>query len=196
MTEKAVIIGHGPSLQNSRLGDRIDAFKYVVRFPYAGDWPSAADYGTRTSFICATVGRARDKLRREIPDDGYFFWDKTGAEIPAGLMSLIADSGGENVTGLIAGWQKKMTKLKPIYPYFSHGTAAICIMAHKFGLPVVVLGCDNLAAGNADHKKYMGSWYYEKRRQPPCGHDLAAEREMVEMMATKYNIKIGFKLND
>lgn len=194
--EKTVIIGHGPSLQNSRLGERIDAFKYVVRFPYVGDWQAAADYGTRTSFVCATVGRARDKLRNETPDKGYFFWDKKGEKIPEDLISLIELFGGENVTALIVGWQKKMTKLKPVYPYFSHGTAAICIMAHKFRLPVVALGSENLSAGNSDHKEYIGSWYHEERRQPPSGHDLAAERQMLEMMATKYNVKIGFKLND
>lgn len=191
-----MIIGHGPSLQNSGAGERIDQFKYVVRFPYTGDWQSPADYGTRTSFVCATVGRARTKLRRQIPDLGYFIWDKTDVEIPADMMFLIGFFGGENVTSLIAYWQRKMAVLRPVYPYFSHGTAAVCIMAHKFTLPVIALGCDNLAAGEADCGKYIGSWYYENRRQPPAGHDLAAERKIINIISKECDIKIGFKLND
>jgi hypothetical protein len=196
MIEKTVIIGHGASLQNSGQGENIDAFKYVVRFPYIGDWQAPADYGIKTSYVCATVGRARNKLRRQIPEVGYFIWNKTRGEIPSDLKSLIGFFGGENMTELITGWQKKMLKLKPKYSCFSHGTAAICVMAHKFGLPIVVLGCENLAAGENDPKKYHGGWYYEKRKQPINGHDLAAERKMVDLMAKKYNLKIGFKLND
>jgi len=196
MIEKTVIIGHGASLQNSKRGESIDDFKYVVRFPYIGDWQAPADYGTKTSYFCATVGRARNKLRRQIPEVGYFIWNKTRGEIPSDLKSLIGFFGGEDITGLITDWQDKMAKLKPRYSYFSHGTAAICVMAHKLGLPIVVLGCDNLAAGEDDPKKYHGSWYYEKRKQPINGHDLAAERKMVDLMEKKYNTKIGFKLND
>jgi len=196
MIDGAVVIGHGPSLRAGGRGAVIDAFKYVVRFPYVGDWQAPADYGTKTSYVCATVGRARNKLRRQIPEIGYFIWNKTRGEIPPDIKALIGFFGGEDTTGLITDWQDKMAKLKPRYPYFSHGTAAICITAHKFGLPIVVLGCENLAAGEDDPKKYHGSWYYEKRKQPSSGHDLRAERKMVDLMAKKYNTQIGFKLND
>jgi len=193
MIEATAIIGHGPSLQHSGMGGRIDGYRYVVRFPYAGNWQAPADYGTRTSFVCATVGRASDKLRREAPDIGYYFYDKAGMGLPDGLTYLIDLYGGDDVTGLIAHWQKKMAALKPAYPYFSHGTAAICVMASKYPLPVTALGCDNLAAGNADCGQYIGSWYFEGQHPPPAGHDLAAERVMVDEIAKFYNLSIGFE---
>jgi hypothetical protein len=149
LINKIAIIGHGPSLYGKNLGEYIDSFKYVFRFPYSGNWQTEKDYGTKISYCCATVNRI--KKLNIVAEHGYFLWSKRRAVIGKHQLHNV-----EDVTGLIKLWQKRLPK--GAYPFFSHGTAAICIACARFKLPVVVLGCDALKTGEADPKKYFGSW--------------------------------------
>ena len=192
MTDSTVIIGHGPSLQNSSMGQYIDSFKYVLRFPYFKNWQIPEHYGIRTSYFCATVGRAKARLRkRRKPDHGYYIWSKNQKNIGDKLNTLIEKHGGKNVTHLIAFWQEHLTKCK--YPFFSHGTGGICVAAAILKKNIIVLGCDLLKTGDVSNKEYIGSWTYEGRYERGIGHPLDQERNIVNKIAEFYNVKIEFK---
>lgn len=193
MIEAVAIIGHGPSLRKSGLGKHIDSFRYVTRFLHIGKWQFAEDYGKKTSFFCATVGRARERMRRQRPEKGYFFWNKEGETLDWQQYHYIRRHGGADVTDLICGWQACLPRV--MHPFFSHGTAGICIMAALIELPIVVFGCDLLKDGInlEDQSGYIGSWLYEGRAVSRMGHNLKAERELINEMSKEYGVEITFK---
>jgi hypothetical protein len=199
MINAVVIIGHGPGLQKSGLGDFIDSFKYVVRFMHLGNWQVPEDYGTKTTYMCATVGRVKRerKAKRKkgifcphVPENGYFFWSKTGGELCRAQKKLIKKYGGKNVTSLICRWQKLLKHSR--HPFFCHGTAGICIATHKIKRPVIVLACGNLKDGKGLTKDYVGSWKFENRKSRGIGHDLAVERKLIDQMARACNTTVTF----
>jgi hypothetical protein len=192
MKDATVIIGHGPSLQGAKKGEYIDSFKYVIRFPYLKNWQIPADYGTRTSYFCASIQRALKFLRPTLPEYGYFIWSKNNMSLPVELKFLIKKFGGRNITRLVNTWQKRLPESNR-EPYFSHGTAAVCAAAGILKKPVTILGCDMLSAGKNNLKKYVGSSTYEGRKINKRSHNLKAERQIINTMAKHYNIAIGFE---
>ena len=194
MINGIAIIGHGPSLQNSGMGKYIDSFKYVTRIMHRGEWQKPKDYGKKTSFICATVGRYKHSIgiaSPHTPDCGYYFWSKyRNQKIRRDQKKLIKKHGGEDVTTHVCNWQNFLPD--NVYECFTHGTAAVCIMAHKIRKPIVILGCDLLKDGIDNPKRYIGSWVYEKRKRRTIGHSLSEERKLIDLMAWLYNIQIIF----
>ena len=195
------IVGHGPSLRGAGKGEYIDSFDYVVRFPYSGNWQIPGDYGTKTTFFCATVRRSHKIAERQRPDSGYFIWSKYGGSIPERLKDLIAECGGEDVTNIVNYWQQKMSTHhyfaslevnEKTVKHFSHGTAAICIMAHKIKEPITVFGCDSLKEGRISGSAYSGSWVPENRSQKQNNHVLDAELLIVDNVRKYYNVEITF----
>jgi len=69
----AVIVGHGPSALDGKLGEFIDAQDYVIRLKRCQEslkYP--ADYGTRTDILGGSYGIAG--AIRQIPADHYWVW--------------------------------------------------------------------------------------------------------------------------
>ncbi|MHA2064358.1 MAG: hypothetical protein ACXABY_08255 [Candidatus Thorarchaeota archaeon] len=199
MTEGVAIVGHGPSLRGAGKGKHIDSFEYVARFPYTGDWQTPEDYGTKTSFICSTVLRATKIRPWPIPTDGYYIWSKEGRDIGDYLKTLISQLGGEDVTSLIGTWQKRMATHHYLSVLsrgsdgcFSHGTAAVCIMAARLREPITILGCDSLKRGGVGGGIYSGSWVYENRKREQNNHALDAERLLIDKISEYYKIGVEF----
>jgi hypothetical protein len=194
MINKTAIICHGPSLQKSGIGQYIDSFKYVLRFPYLKAWQVSEDYGVKTSYFCGTVGRfmrCQTRIALQPTEYGYFIWSKeVRKKIPASCKNLIQKYGGADVTGLIESWRKKLTKCH--HPFFTHGTSAICIAANKLKIPIVVFGADVLKTGEVP-SEYIGSWTYENRRPRKIGHPIDQERKLIDEMANHYYLEITFK---
>ena len=202
MIDGTVIIGTAPSLQNSNMGEYIDSFKYVIRFPFKGDWQIPEHYGIRTSYFCSTHYRvlARNQLNPWLPDCGYFIWNKYNKDIGSELRFLIRTFGGEDVTGLINEWQAKLPEpeSRGLSHCFSTGTGGICIAAAKLQRPIVVLGCDYIKNGGGPVEEYVGTWFWEGGKKPTDGgyrrhHPFKAERELIDVMAKEYNVSIEFK---
>jgi hypothetical protein len=191
MIEKTAIICHGPSLQNSSMGNYIDSFQYVMRFPYLKNWQMPKDYGIKTSYFCGTVARVEERLNKHIPELGYFIWSKNARnKLNDFSKNLIKTYGGKDVTEIVESWRKKLTKCH--HPYFSHGTAAVCIAAEIIKKPIVLLGADLLKEGNANVTNYIGSWLYEGRKPHRMGHPLDQERRIIDQISEKYKLKIVF----
>jgi hypothetical protein len=193
------VIGHGPSLHGSGLGEYIDSFKYVIRFPYLKDWQTPIDYGVRTSYFCATVSRINKRMRKKLPEFGYFLWDKHYGSVPLKWKcKQVRIETVKNVSGLIQEWQEKLPESSPCR-FFSHGTAGICIAAAKLGGPITVFGCDNLKIGEDMGEGYVGSWLYEGRTatgqkiNSEGAHSLSEERKLIDLMAQEYDVSIEFK---
>ncbi len=111
MIEKTVIICHGPSLQNSNMGDYIDSFKYILRFPYTNNWQTPQDYGKKTSYFCATNSSIKERLNKKIPELGYFIWSKNAKlKISNFCKNLIKHHGGKDVTDLIECFEEITSK--------------------------------------------------------------------------------------
>jgi hypothetical protein len=193
------IIGHGPSLKGAGRGEYIDSFDYVVRFPYSGDWQTPEDYGTKTTFICSTLRRAKKIRSCQIPDKGYFIWSKYGRWIPPEIKDLIEKYGGEDATQIVRKWQRRMSThhylsaLSRESSFFSHGTASICIMADRLRKHITVFGCDSLKNGVSCFSPYSGSWVHENRKQKQSNHAFDAERLLIDQVAKQYDVKIGFE---
>jgi hypothetical protein len=180
----AVIIGSGPSVK--KRGKYIDSFKYVIRFPYSVDWQDSTDYGTKTSFYCCTMKRSK-KLKLPLKC-GCFIWSKYGNVSACDKLSK--KIGAKNMTKLVCLWQNRLPS--GAYPFFSIGTAAICIAAAELKEPITVLGCDMLSIGEPDPKKYYGSWMHENRKQKKDHHSLDAERSLIDAMSAEYDVEIHF----
>jgi hypothetical protein len=196
------VIGHAPSLQGSGLGEYIDSFKYVVRFPYLGDWQVPEHYGVRTSYFCASGGRLKQRIREDPPEIGYFIWNKyLKCRVPIKVWGRLnikcEDVKCEEVSPLIHKWARKLPASS--CQYLSTGTCGILIAADKIGEPITVFGCDDLKIGRDMGKGYIGSWLYENR--PGTGaliaregaHSLSAERKLIDVIAKEYNVTIEFK---
>lgn len=177
MIDETVIIGHGPSLKNSGLGEYIDAFRYIIRFPQVGRFRVFEDLGRRTSYYCAT--NRKEKLLNGFPELGYYLWSKYG-----GRTSVKRDNATD-VSELVHSWQERLPK--GAYPFLSHGTAGICIAASEIGKPITVLGCDSLKAGEPDPRKY-----HNNQRQKKICHSFDYERRLVDDMAKEYSVSIEF----
>jgi len=189
MIEATAIIGHGPSLKGKQRGKYIDSFKCVIRFPYIGNWQNIEDYGTKTSYICATTSRARHKLAdTPEPDYGYYIWSKKQQHITDEFEHI---QNKRDETKLIRSWQKRLPS--SAYPYFSHGTAAACIAMARIKKPIVMFGCDALKSGMENRKDYIGSFVYENRRNNRSFHSFTEERKLIDTMSKHYNIEVVFE---
>ena len=178
MINGTVIIGHGPSLKNSGLGEYIDSFHYVMRFPQFGDFQLLKDYGRRTSYYCAT--NRKGKLLSSFPEFGYYRWSKYNGR------TAYKHDNSTDVSKLIHSWQARLPK--GAYPFLSHGTAGICIAAAKIKKPITVLGCDALKSGDPDPRRY-----HNNQRQKKICHSFGCERKLVDEMAKEYAVSIEFK---
>lgn len=188
MYRKTIVIGHGPSLQKQTIGDYIDRFKYVIRFPYLGNWQVPEKYGTRTSYICSTTRRL-GRLQRVLPERGYFIWEKRkGRKINSICRFMIDRFGGDDITYLVQFWQSFIPEGR--YPYFSHGAAAVIVAAAKLKLPVVIAGCDSLAGCS----EYVGSYKYESKYRAPQAvkHDFLVESEIIRKASIVYGVGVRF----
>ena len=189
---RSVVVGSGPSLIGNGLGEYIDSFEFVLRFPYAGNWQSPEDFGKKTTHYCSTTARARHRLRQDLPSHGYFIWaKKTGRNIGSEFKFLIERFGGKDVSVLIKTWQNKLPEYA--YPYLSHGTAGILIAAAELKKDVIAIGCDMLKDGNPDKPAYKGSYIYENRKENKSHHSLDCERELIDEMAKHYGVNIYFR---
>lgn len=191
------IIGHGPSLRGSRLGEYIDSFKYVIRFPYLKNWQTPIDYGVKTSFVCSPNGGKIRRIRQERPELGYYLWDKhPGSMVSPMQCRMLGIEKYEDVSRLIQKWAKKLPKATP---NLSTGTAGILIAAAKLGEPITAFGCDHLKLGKDMSKNYVGSWLYEGRMatwrniQNKCTHSLSHDRELINVIEKKYNVTVDWK---
>jgi hypothetical protein len=180
------------------LGEYIDSFKYVFRFPYLGNWQEPEHYGVKTSYYCGTVSRTLQRLRSDKPERGYYFWSKyIGYAIPKALSVMTEWCGGEDVSGLIHKWQAQLPSLS--YKHISHGTAGVCIAASRIGLPIVALGCDNLKEGKDIDGDYVGSWNYEGRFETGMkiretgSHTLYEELKLIRAMEKYYSLSVDFR---
>ena len=191
------VIGHGPSLRRSGLGEYIDSFKYVIRSPYLGEWQVPVDYGVRTSYFCGSKGRLRQRIRKEAPELGYFTWNKYLKMRVSPRLAHILNIKFEDVSGLIHKWQRKLPDSS--CQYLSTGTCAICIASAKLGGPITAFGCDDLKIGKDMGRGYVGSWIYEGRTgtgrkiRDFGAHTLSEERKLIDEMAQEYGVSIEFK---
>jgi hypothetical protein len=200
MIDGTAIIGTAPSLQGKEMGKYIDSFRYVIRFPYKGDWHVPLHYGTKTTHFCSTDRRAVAQLNSFLPDLGYFIWSKHNADIGPELEFLIAKFGGENVSELINKWQLR----QPVREHrtqsncFSSGTGGFCIAAANLVKQIVGLGCDYIRNGGGPVEDYIGTWFWENGKKPKAGgfrrhHRFDTERVLIDEMAKEYNVEIRFE---
>jgi hypothetical protein len=196
MASLIAVIGHGPSLQGSGLGEYIDSFKYVIRFPRLGDWQSPLDYGVKTSFFCAAKGKIMARIMEEKPEIGYYLWEKHfGYSMPGMVCRHLGIKKYEDVSRLIQKWARKLPKP---FQNLSSGTAGTLIAAAKLGGNITVFGCDHLKIGKDMREDYIGSWFYEGRVSTrekimkTGAHALGEERKLIDEMAQEYRVKIDF----
>ena len=184
---RTAIIGSGPSLNDSGKGKYIDSFDTVFRFPNYIDWQNKNDVGTKTSYYCCTMKRSQ---RLTLPlECGCFIWSKYKNK--SASKKRAKELGCIDVTDLICRWQKKLPK--QCYPYFSCGTAAVCIAMDRIKDKITVLGCDMLKSGDPRKGKYIGSWVYEDRRQNQSHHSFDEERKLIDKMSDHYNVEVCFE---
>ena len=186
MINKTAVIGHGPSLNGANLGWYIDSFRYVLRIPHFGGWQKGRDYGCKVTAYCCTVNRAR-KAEVDLSTHCFVWSKRKNRSVPARF------SGCESVSGLIQRWQDVATlKVSTKYPYIDHGTGAICVAADRFGLDVVVLGCDVLSGGVADKSQYVRGDNAPYRKTGHGWHEFDKLRSLVDIISAAYGLKIEF----
>lgn len=189
MIEKTAVIGHGPSLIDLTYGKKIDSHRYIVRFPYIRNWQIPEKYGSRTSFYVASAGRIQKRLRPDLPENGYWFWNKHGNKMGVLENFLIRNHRGVDMTTTVVEWQKQIAEGYDM----SHGCAGICLAMHILKLPVAAFGCDNLKTGDDDTESYIGSWKYEKRRMIKfIDHSPSKELEFITALSKERGIQVEF----
>jgi len=185
------IIGHGPSMRGAGYGKYIDDYRIVIRFPYLKDWQIPIDYGKRTTYWFSNINRLNKRIRRELPEEGYYLWAKNGNPIGDEYKFLISKFGGQEITEQVKFWQGRYLK-DAAHPYFSHGGVAIIAAISFFNLPVTAFGCDSIRDSLKETKYYVGSAIWENRQFKDSSHDYQAEHKITTEFATKNKVELRF----
>jgi hypothetical protein len=165
---KAIIIGHGPSIKNARLGGLIDNFDgYIIRLTNRS-WQNSLDYGTKVDYVCASSEFKRLHLVFEESKAKYETWiyahkSKGLKELKKTVIGELKSSGFDPVICRkevipwlgrykeIYGKYREETprnKSRKFLKHFSQGLAAIIIAIQRLEIEeLLLLGFDNLLLG-------------------------------------------------
>ena len=187
MTDLA-IVGHGPSMNGSRLGGLIDRHEEVCRVNPGAIPEAGQDYGTKTNIVAGRIDRA------DIYRESGEFWGVGTAVI--GLAEKREWKKLAEYTKARAGvvfvpseallrWAERFREMRDQEKAkcISNGAAAIVCALERGYRTIRLYGFDSVKAGNNDA---------DDARSLKANHDWAAEREILGEIAEAYGANIKF----
>lgn len=213
---KIVIIGHGPSMKNAKLGAFIDSTDgYVVRLSNRS-WQDPLNYGIRTDYVCAVSPAYRmeqifteSKAKYETwlyYRRGSFFKRKEVKE----KTDRLQREGFNPVICMkeVVPWRRRYRKLFRInkekllverkkarfHNQLTKGLVAIVIVAQRLShvKELLLLGFDNLVLGTTDNFFTYGLLALTNGEQSrkKVEHNYSVERQILDEIISKYKIKL------
>jgi Glycosyltransferase family 29 (sialyltransferase) len=186
---KVSIVGHGPSLKGSGLGDLIDAYDHVVRMKNCGDLlKEPGDYGLRTDFMCSSTEVLRVMKVKALQYWGYPKYGTYNKESVEKFAKTI------DVPLLIPhavcnAWNDYFRSLTSQHPNYSTGMAAIVIACHYLRPEEIYLaGFDTLLNPEIKYSSTVETPWNKNGNYP--NHDWKAENKMLDKLRETYQVNI------
>jgi hypothetical protein len=206
-----VIVGHGPSLIDKQIGDKIDTFDKVIRLKRCQEtlrYPR--HYGSKTSAVCGSYTIAR--ALKQIPSPEYWvFLDSRHVDITDGELDELRQHFLPAHTfidrELCDKWNQIYRDVRTPYdgpvPQMSLTRTSDPVYGHNHmsaGLHAILYACalygiDDLHLAGFDNVK-TGAFDWSITRGPDWDHypdhrwDI--ERNMLGLIAEHYHVKIHF----
>ena len=189
MSKEFAIVGHGDWMFNSGLGDEIDSFDRVMRFPFYSYQrrilvDRKKNWGTKTTDLCVSSQTIPAMIQDGvIPEEATWIWTRPGLWNPKYIYQN-EKFKTRRAQGAINQWQIAFQRKGPTgYAdssgkkfIFSRGTAAVVIACHYIKPRTLTLyGYQNVMRG------------YSERYTV---HDWHKERELIKEVAEFYKVKI------
>jgi len=199
------IIGHGPSMKDSGLGEVIDSYDTVIRFG-GRKGQTAADFGVKTDFIMASQRYHADIINDGIkPIGGTWIMTRPGAMDSEQARYMIHERlRGYNaaICREVWPWLYRYQEMGAtgyidprlgapgLIPSFTQGTAAIIATCHRVTPRRIVLaGFDNVWAGTRERYTEVRA-LAEGEAPRTSGHDIEVERKLIDRIAEYYGVEI------
>lgn len=205
MIEDMLLVGHGPSLFQRKMGDEIDNYRFVARVNPGLDVHGARAYterpkayGTRTDAVCFPLWRLvkgeyvkKNLLRPDVPElwisPSRRYRERHEPDFLADVGRVAERYPGRilHAFGAYHRWRKKYNEHETVYgdkrsP--STGIAAILIALENYKPEVLVLaGFDNAREGYPSRPNTMG----DNSPHPP---DI--EHRILEEIEDTYNVEL------
>ena len=205
---KAIVIGHGPSLKNAGLGNKIDNFDgYVIRLTNR-KWQTPEDYGTKIDYVCAAheVKRLSICFTESIPNiETWIYAHKSkGLSDTKKLIKEHPERKFVICRKETTPWVQRSKDLLQEYrektpvdergrfiKHFSQGLGAIIIAIQRLNLIEILLpGCDNLLKGTTNG--FFSYACLDISNKPRCilEHHYGNERIILDEALAKYKVKL------
>ena len=185
------IIGHGDWMFDSGLGDEIDKFDRVMRFPFyeyqrrvVSDDERSFNWGKKTTDLCVSVQTIPAMIQDgTIPERHTWMWTRPG-DWNDKYITQNKMFKPIRAMAAITPWQMEFQKMgaKAVktthgkQPIFSRGTAAVIIVCHYIKPKELTLfGFQNVMRAYSDRYTI---------------HDWWTERELIKKVSDFYKVKI------
>lgn len=172
---KVVIVGHGPSMQDSGLGEKIDSHDIVVRLK-AGILNQ--DFGHKTNVLCTST-EVMGLFFKRVADE-YWAYPKKGYFDAKLAFDVITKIQRPVMIPLdyCNSWNERFRRIGGQHPNVSTGMAAILIALLRYDIKEISLaGFDTLLDPTLDFKRHPdvpSTGLGEK-----AGHDWIKENELL-----------------
>ena len=204
---EVVIVGHGPSMIGSNLGDTIDSFPFVVRQKRCSETLKRPDdYGTITDAVCGSFTIATE-LQKDMPGCEYWvFMDSRHTNVPRETVEAV-EKGIPCIIlrGLCDEWNERYRKSRRSFKLYEgqEPKATSDSMGHTHmstGLHTILYTCEIMKPefiylAGFDNIK-TGGFTWSVTRGPRWNkypdHNWATEHEMIPVISDHFNVRIEY----
>lgn len=192
--QSVVIVGHGPSLKTSRLGEQIDACDVVVRLKNCSMLlAEPRNYGKRTDVMCSStevlhhLWKIKAKEYWGYPKKGYFSQNAVAwLERKIGYQSPVVVP-----LEICIFWNEFFRGLGSSHPNVSTGVGALIIALERLRPEVVYLaGFDKVRNPETEGYKCTVPTLFNSGGNKDTGHDWKKEKELLPYLSTHYKAQI------
>lgn len=186
---KICIVGHGPSLKNANLGEKIDSLDKVVRLKGSSGVLWTNDFGGRTDALCASTEIMGVFFKQEAQE--YWAYPKNGDYDRRTAIMAIEKLQTPVMIPLkfINHWNQYFRQTGAGHPNVSTGMGAILIAIHRWKPEKIVLaGFDTLLHPTKEFTRH--SDIPRSGFGPYPNHDWGAENALLRVLEKTYSLKI------
>lgn len=181
------IVGHGRSLNGSKLGSQIDSSEKVVRLKGSHAVLDSEDYGSKVDALCASTEIMGTFFKMDATE--YWAYPKKGSFDGGNAIQAIAELGKPVMIPMALSyhWNQEFLRMGGQHPNVSTGMAAIIFSCYRWSPDVIRLfGFDTLL----DPSKS----FTRDERIPRSGygyidHDWETENKLLDRLKDVYGVR-------
>lgn len=187
---KISIVGHGPSMDGSGLGKKIDSFDKVVRLKGTKNALDTKDFGSKIDALCASTEVMG--LFFDVDAEEYWAYPKNGDFSINPAIDVIVKLQKPVMIPLdwCNKWNNRFRKSGATFPNVSTGMAAILIAIHRWHPKEISLaGFDTLLSPEIKFSRTTVVPRTGVGAFP--AHDWEKEHEFLDILRIEFDMKIS-----